>query len=432
MPSRLALTILGKESVETLSAVDVGAASDVPILVKHAKKRPQVQPRWSSPSVLRQSGQLDATLRDSPLIDRGTTSRVFVSYSWDEIKSADVPGGLSHDKKSGVSEEVHVGEDFAEDSGNEVAERELIDFRLPFIDTQARTIKVQLVAEGGFAGCFGETPRSERQLKGEDHEVVIPNSAVPPLPAVEYALPLTAFNRTKADNMSRSFRKGNALRIYLGSSWFATGRGEMLGVVCAPESQESLDDPARRRNEKYFSQWGAEVLLKTSSLSDGPFAHQFPKAEVLFDGVNSITPEELQLGPPLKRPAIVAAHTVRYDQIKRSWYADIFVDEANRSYLPWLRLGLVRFQRDSISECHVSPVVLSSFCQLLPDRTLTIVRNVLDPCRVSLTVAGIGPLALTQEDDHLSVALEVIVLREFDPRDRYLGELYPDNTGKCG
>jgi hypothetical protein len=70
------------------------------------------------------------------------------------------------------------------------------------------------------------------------------------------------------------------------------------------------------------------------------------------------------------------------------WFADIEL-QAESSLLPWTRLGLVRFQRDSINGCHTSAVVLTSFAQLLPNRVLTITRNPHRP-NVQIALAGIG------------------------------------------
>lgn len=201
----------------------------------------------------------------------------------------------------------------------------------------------------------------------------------------------------------------------------------MLGVVCAPESQESLSDTDRRLNEKFFSQWGAEVLFKTTPLGDGPFAHHFEKATVLFDGVQAVTVEEATKRVGVRRPAIVAGHAVQYDQKRKCWFADLHVPLMQRSFLPWIRLGLVRFQPDSISGCHVSPVVLSAFCQALPDRVVTVVRSATDSRRLLMSVAGIGPI--DEKGAQMLSVLEVGIMEPLESTSATAEEAYLDENG---
>jgi hypothetical protein len=197
-----------------------------------------------------------------------------------------------------------------------------------------------------------------------------------------------------------------------------------------PESQEGLNDTERRKNEPYFSQWGAEVLLKTTSLGDGPFGHFFINARVLFDGVNSISLEEAKQGLKANRPAIVAGHEVRFDERRQCSYADVHLPAAAQSFLPWLRMGLVRFQPDSIPGCHVSPVVLTSFCQLLPNRMVTAIRSGVDSRRLIISVAGIGPTAQSESADSVKSVLEVKALIPLDHQKADVKEAYLDDEGK--
>jgi hypothetical protein len=428
LTNALRLDILDQRSESLLTAADVGAASGVSALLKHAAKKPRIIPQFGSPVVIRELGQRIAKIRDTPLFDEGSTGKIFVKYAWDEITCADVPGGTVRESKAGTSEEVQVGEEL-ENIFHESVPPSQIDFNLLFNDTKARDIRLKPVADGSLGGCFPSIPPSERIVEGDEARITIPNSGVPPVANVRFALPLTAFQRSNEHGIQRTMRTGNAIRMYLSDCWRVTGEREMLGIVCAPESQEALSDVDRRNNEQFFSQWGAEVLFDTAALEDGPFAHHFPNAAMLFDGVNSITPEEAKKNPGLKRAAIVAAHAVRYDDAQHCWFADVQVSRTSQSFLPWLRFGLVRFQPDSIPGCHVSPVTLSAFCQMLPDRTVTIVRSGTDTRRLLITVAGIGPITMEAAQDRLQTRLEVLLLLPVENTKELPGEIYPDEQG---
>jgi len=335
------------------------------------------------------------------------------------------------EKKEGNSEEVQVGTE-AETDGPAAHQpgSTIQDFNIVFSDTKARDIKAKIIAEGQYRECFGSVASGKQSHESAEKSLVIPNCAVPSSPEIKFILPLTAIKKEKDSPYTGSVQKGNAIRVYLNGCWRETGRGEMLGVVCAPESQEGLDDTERRKNEPFFSQWGAEVLLKTTPLGDGPFGHFFTNASVLFDGVNPISLEEAKQGLKTKRAAIVAGHSVRYDERRQCWYADVHLPAAAKSFLPWLRMGLVRFQPDSIPGCHISPVVLASFCQLLPNRTVTALRSSVDARRLIISVAGIGPTSQNDSADSVRSVLEVKALVPIDRKKADIKEAYLDDEGK--
>jgi hypothetical protein len=60
------------------------------------------------------------------------------------------------------------------------------------------------------------------------------------------------------------------------------------------------------------------------------------------------------------------------DTASGRWYADIQIDPAY-AYCPFVRLGLARYQPHALEPLRMSPIVATSFIQLLPERTTTIV-----------------------------------------------------------
>jgi hypothetical protein len=423
-------SLLSSSQISSLSAIDTGASSEITIALKHATRKPVGDPFWGAPVVKRDLGANLAVIQDSPVFDRETTGKLSLTYTWDELSCMDVSGGIVKVKKIGNSEEIDVGQDLLPAKNQPHTDSDQLDFRLLFNDTKARDITARIVAEGQFPDCFAPSKNSERQTQSAEAKFVIPNSAIPSPPVVRFALPLTSLDRTSEDSVRQSVRKGNAIRIYVDGCWCETGRGELLGIVCAPNSQAAVSDAERRKNEPFFSQWGAEILLKTTPMADGPHVHHFDWATAFFDGVNAFTPDELKKGIIGDRPAIVAGHGVKYDLITKGWYSDISVSMARRSYLPWIRFGLVRFQPDSIQGCHVSPVTLSTFCQFLPDRTVTVVRSQSDPRRVRISVAGIGAVSDGENDRRLRSVLEVSVLTLPDHKTGFGQEAHLDEEGK--
>jgi len=430
VPNGLLLKGLEDKFLSSLSAVDVGAAASVTLMLKHAARDPLFAPRWSSPVVMRNLGARSVVVRDTPVFDQNTTGKLWLKLGWDELSCSKSGNGIVVEKKAGTSEEVQVGNEAETTTGGHHATSSIRDFNVVFSDTKARDIKTRIVAEGQYRECFGLAASGTKSKESAERSLLIPNCAVPSTPAIKFILPLTAIKREKENFSSGSVRKGNAVRVYLDGCWCETGRGEMLGVVCSPESQEGLDDIERRKNEPFFSQWGAEVLLKTTALGDGPFGHFFTSAQLLFDGVNSISLEEAKQGLKAKRAAIVAGHAVRYDERRQCWYADIHLPTAAKSFLPWLRMGLVRFQPDSIPGCHISPVVLASFCQLLPNRTITAVRSSVDSRRLIISVAGIGPTSQSESTDFVRSVLEVKALIPLDRQKDDIKEVFVDDDGR--
>jgi hypothetical protein len=66
---------------------------------------------------------------------------------------------------------------------------------------------------------------------------------------------------------------------------------------------------------------------------------------------------------------------------------DIQID-LNGAYMPFIRLALARFQPFSVDGCHLSPVLLTDFIQLAPDRTVAISVSPGVSDRVRLAISG--------------------------------------------
>jgi hypothetical protein len=133
----------------------------------------------------------------------------------------------------------------------------------------------------------------------------------------------------------------------------------------------------------YVTQWGLDPIWKSvGKLKSAPTLGDFPSA------VRTQTAVTLEERPADK--VDVAGFDVMYDEERRLWYSDIFVNPG-QTYFPFIRLGLVRYQPNSIADCFVSRVVLTDFIQVIPDRVAAVTYE--SPQKIKVQVAGVFGLA---------------------------------------
>jgi len=214
----------------------------------------------------------------------------------------------------------------------------------------------------------------ELEEGGKQQVIPIYNSARPHAPKISYIIPTFGWegpiwsNEDGVIKVTKK-RKGKGLRVYLERPWFSSGDGEMLGVVLLSDCFDIQED----RNElnvlkPYVSQWGKDPVYTSNGLDSFSLtADKFALAkcfkreltlEELPDGGNSMSKTDI---------VDVVGHKVEYDTNKKLWFSDIVIDPG-QAYNPFVRLGLARYQPNSIDNAHLSRVVLSDFMQLLPDR----------------------------------------------------------------
>lgn len=127
----------------------------------------------------------------------------------------------------------------------------------------------------------------------------------------------------------------------------------------------------------FTTAWGKDPIWGSVSPSSGPTINQFPLRtavgyKVALEEVNA--------------DVTVVGHQPEFDPERRLWFCDIDID-AGDAYTPFVKLGLVRYQPNSIAGHHISRVVMTDFIQLLPERVLTHSRR---GRSMSLTLRGPG------------------------------------------
>jgi hypothetical protein len=256
----------------------------------------------------------------------------------------------------------------------------------------------------------------------------IPNSAPPPAPEVLYVVPTFGWVRTKDASKQSSWRRGGGLRVYLNRPWNASGYGEMLAVVVP--SAAFKGDPAVKPKKKplknFVTQWGNDPVWLSSYVGGpAPKPANFPLGRTAPDPTGKWLPKFAPLDPtdptapspeadqppkpfkfcePFKTTALthpesisvapqhlvdVAPHDVFFDDDedgRKLWYCDIEVNWG-ASYYPFVRLALARYQPVSVTNAHLSNIVLADFMPLVSDRWLSVTQTK-DPKTRTVAVFG--------------------------------------------
>ena len=226
-----------------------------------------------------------------------------------------------------------------------------------------------------------DKPPAISLIRESSVEVKVLNSARPALPKILYVVPLFEWERKEDDANIIRRRCGGGFRVYMDRPWYSSGDEELLGVVIARDhSVISTDDHPMKM---YVTQWGLDPIWKSSGkLKSAPTLAEFPSAVRTQTGVT--------IGERPTDKVDIAGFDVMYDEERRLWYSDIFVNPG-QTYFPFIRLGLVRYQPNSIADCFVSRVVLTDFIQVIPDRVAAVTFE--SPQKIKVQVAGVFGLA---------------------------------------
>lgn len=151
---------------------------------------------------------------------------------------------------------------------------------------------------------------------------------------------------------------------------FHAGRlAELVESVLAP-----VGDPSQ-----FTSAWGRDPIWGSANASAGPFIHQFPLRTAVDTG--------LSLAEVPGATVAAVGHTPQYDPDRQLWFCDLELN-AGRSYYPFVKLALARYQPASIPGVHLSRVVVPPFAQMVADRTAAVTRVVAGRARVTLRGPG--------------------------------------------
>ncbi len=233
-----------------------------------------------------------------------------------------------------------------------------------FNDTKHRRVNYKTIATTRYREYFFNLIK-EKEEKGiafpltrESNtvkEVIIPSSARPLAPEVEYIIPTFEWNRNTNNNLTVTARI-SGLRVYLKRPWYSSGEGEQLAVVWASKLYEKTGSVP-------VSTWGTDPTKLSAPLPGGT------KLDVtsFMNVKDGNTEMALATAENPTTFVSIVAYDVKYDTERKLYYVDILLNILT-AYYPFVRLALARYQRNSIrkdnTDCCLSPIVVADYIQI--------------------------------------------------------------------
>lgn len=408
----------------------------------HATQQPVCTPRLQSVVVQRQAGDTFADLQARVQLHGPSTGKFEVEAEWDEwVDDLNQPGPVrrrmsgqlgeiplpdNHENHFSLATVAAAAKPPAGNAGGGKGERALGN-RHEFGDQRFRLVRYRLKGTTRFReylppALYAQTPLVTRTgpqaLETQAHVgasddagapvlfnvagsqpdgVVVPHSGIPDTPAVMCVLPTMSWQRQLGASRTEqlSTRLGNSLRVYIDRPWFQTGNGELLGVVLHLNDNGAFNKLADAQ-VPFVSQWGLDPLHD----SDHPKAHA--KATDFPARVSTENVALLENG----QQVTVVGHRVQWDAQRKLWFADIEI-AAGASYMPFVRLSVVRYQPHSLPGHKVSRTVLTEFTQVLPRRKAVLKRVGRRDYAITLhgPVPEHGPMRLINDSAHVGISL---------------------------
>jgi hypothetical protein len=255
-------------------------------------------------------------------------------------------------------------------------------------DTKRHIVSYHAVSTSRFREYFD--PKLDFTRASKPIAVDVPASARPLAPDVVYVVPTFGWERQTDTNLKRSVRFGGGLRVYLRRPWFSSGEGELLGVALWSYANGSLNAVTRDKFKPFFTQWGMDPIWQTDNLSGAPDSGNFVGvADEDFD----VSLEEKSAADSSGNPGRVSVvgFEPQFDETRGLWFADVALNVWTETYMPFVRLALVRYQPHALADAKISRVVLADFAQLTPDRSVMATADPHHSRTIRVVVSGIAP-----------------------------------------
>ncbi len=351
----------------------------------HAVQQPLIEPQFQDLEAGKVLGETAARISDEFPISGKSTIKVALNASWqepvDDLSDKPQPQILDG---AGTAFELHI-----DDPTTTIA---VMAGRHEFHDTKHRNVTYRAVATTRFREYFPDALTADPKniiRTSQPQTLSILSSARPPAPKVLYVIPAFRWETDPEGTWTFSRRSGGGLRVYLDRPWYASGEGELLGVVlwsCPPPDHaqfQVFEVPELLRS--YVTQWGMDPIWDGYPTTSEAVPRQdaFINAAKFGDGLSL---DELSQHPNLS--FAVAGHSVAYDAARKLWYCDIEMDPGG-AYFPFVRLALARYQPESVDDAHLSRVILADFIQLMPGRSASIAVDPLESTNLHLAIDGL-------------------------------------------
>lgn len=402
-----------------------------PLVLVHATQQPVCDPLLLLPGQpQRDPGAPHVDLEARVRLHGPTTGKIEIEADWQEWEDDPAKPRPERLAGHGVLSELVLAENYANlfSLSNVVAEQAFNGTRQrapgnrhEFGDTRFRLIQYRLrattrfreylppalydqtdkvtvlgpVAEGPLvhAGAPDDPGAPVLIQSGQAPNTLVPASAPPDAPRLMYVLPTFRWQESAGDRTLDITRLGNGLRVWLERPWFSSGDGELLGVVIYGEGKNFTDVPDALT--PLVTQWGMDPFW------DAPVPKHRTRAA---DFAARVIDEDVPLQELPGQRVHVVGHRVRWDDARGRWYCDIELDPG-RSYMPFVRLALARYQPNAIDSAKLSRVVLAEFSQVLPRRRAVFTRQ---HGKLSFTLRGVapahGPMQFPIDSEYLGIS----------------------------
>ena len=266
-----------------------------------------------------------------------------------------------------------------------------------FEDTRHRRVSYTAVGASRYQDYFDGLIKQDKlpvtRVSELFQDVIIPSSARPAKPEVEYIIPTFEWRKSQTSSAMRHRRLSGGLRIYLKRPWFSSGENEKLAVILPGFASNA--NPASMLVAKgsglnpNLTHWGVDpIKLSRPAGAHSPDKDQFRMSphvdeELSYPGVDNYK-------------VTAVAYPVEFDRQRKLWFCDLAIDHGTM-YYPFIKLALARYQQHSVrkSETDVclSEIVLADFIQLVPER-VTNVDFKKDDLNSRLTITVEGTMSL--------------------------------------
>ncbi|WP_027923158.1 hypothetical protein [Pseudomonas sp. URMO17WK12:I12] len=282
-----------------------------------------------------------------------------------------------------------------------------------FPDGRARRLVARLVATSRFTDYFPSVKDCESL--SATHEIWVPCTFLPPPPIVA-GISFMLKEDYRSDGHGRfSFTRTSRIRMELGTDVYVSGEGEKLGVIFRVDGNDPCDlfTPEFEPYADGFTMEGRNPLHNSVTRGHlGP--ERFRSGETVVRGIlKAQRPGSSAIGGDGGVPVDILPHEPSLDE-KKGYYCDVVLDPQNAAqrradlaagapYMPFVHLGLARYQKHAVEGLQLSPAVGRDIW-LLPWRHGSIEFS--DSRNFVLRIEG----PMVDEDLATSPKLEVTVL----------------------
>jgi len=270
-----------------------------------------------------------------------------------------------------------------------------------FNDTKHRRVNYKIIATTRYREYFYqliEDKGSSFPLTRQSpliKDVIIPSSARPLAPQIEYVIPTFEWDRKQNGNTILTGRL-SGLRVYLKRPWYSSGEGEQLAVVLYQKQDNVLTMAAPAPPANLVTTWGSDPTKLSAPVPGGiaPTQESFVNIKPENKDNNLAVLEH----PSLK--VCIVAFDVKYDAERQLYYVDMGLNILT-AYYPFVRLALARYQRQSLrkggTDCCLSAIVQADYIQIPAPRASSLQYG---SSKNNITVAISGSIpAATREPD---------------------------------